>query len=461
MYNIDFDKKINVHFVGIGGISMSALAEILLSKGFLVSGSDVKESELTRKLSTLGAKIFCGHHSENISTDTDLIVYTAAVKNDNPELLQAEELNIPTITRAELLGQIMKNYKVAIGVSGTHGKTTTTSMISQILIDGEKDPTVLVGGMLSTIQGNIRLGHSENFITEACEYTNSFHSFHPSVAVILNISADHMDFFKDLEEIRYSFRKFASLLPKGGTLVINSSIDDIDFITNGLDVDVKTFGLDPEKSDYCAINIVNNNITGISYDLIYKGEFKERIILSVPGLHNIYNSLAAVATCDALEVPLNTIKDSLATYNGCDRRFQIKGEIGGITVIDDYAHHPDEILATLEVLKEYKDGTTWCVFQPHTYTRTNAFLEDFAKALSLADKVVLTDIYAAREKNTIGVTSKDLLAELEKLGSEAYYFPSFDEIENFLLENCNAGDLLITMGAGDVVIIGEKLLGIK
>ena len=461
MYNIDFDKKINVHFVGIGGISMSALAEILLSKGFLVSGSDMKESELTRKLSILGAKIFCGHHKDNIAVDLDVIVHTAAVKEDNPELIQAKDLNIPVITRAELIGQIMKNYEVAIGVSGTHGKTTTTSMVSQILIDAKKDPTVLVGGMLNFIEGNIRLGQSQNFITEACEYTNSFLSFHPSIAIILNISADHMDFFKNIEEIRESFKKYTLLLPEHGTLIINSEIDNLDFFTNGLNANVITFGLNPDKSDYCALNIISSDISGISYDLYYKGDFKTKVQLCVPGVHNIFNSLAAAATCDSLHIPYETISSSLSSYTGCDRRFQFKGEVGGITVIDDYAHHPDEIRATLEVLKDYKKGTIWCVFQPHTYTRTHAFLKDFALALSLADKVILTDIYAAREKNTIGISSKDLMKELEDLNADAYYIPSFDEIETFILEKCNPGDLLITMGAGDVVIIGEKLLGLR
>ncbi len=461
MYNIEFDKKINVHFIGIGGISMSALAEILLSKGFLVSGSDLKESALTKKLEMLGAKIYYGHHKENITNDIDVVVHTAAVKEDNPELIEANNKNIPIITRAVLLGQIMKNYDTPIGVSGTHGKTTTTSMISQILIDSQKDPTILVGGMLDAIEGNIRLGDSQTFLTEACEYTNSFHSFFPKVAVILNISEDHMDFFNNLKEIEDSFKKYASLVPNDGTVVINSEIKNIDYIKEGLTSNIVTFGLNPEISDYSAINVTNSSYKGASFDLVYKGEVKEHIHLCVPGVHNILNALAATATCDVIGVDFKSIKKSLAAYTGCDRRFQIKGELRGITVIDDYAHHPDEINATLEVLKNYSEGKTWCVFQPHTYTRTNAFLKDFATSLSLADKIILTDIYAAREKNTIGISSKDLLNELLLLEKDAYYFPSFDEIETFLLENCKPGDLLITMGAGDVVIIGEKLLGLK
>lgn len=460
MYIIDFTNKIHVHFIGIGGISMSALAEILLSKGFTVSGSDVKESDLTRKLHSIGANIIYGQSSENISKNVDLVVYTAAVKNDNPELIAAKELSIPVMPRAELVGQIMRNYKYAIGVSGTHGKTTTTSMISQILLANESDPTILVGGILKSIEGNIRIGKSQNFITEACEYTNSFLSFSPTIAVILNISTDHLDFFKDIHDIRDSFKSYATLLPKDGTLIINSDIDNIDYITEGLDTNIVTVGSNPNTSNYSAINITYDKFANGSYDLVIDNKIAEKITLKVPGIHNIYNSLAAIATAVSMNIPLSIIKDALNSYDGCDRRFQVKGELAGITIIDDYAHHPEEIKFTLETAKNYPHNTLWCIFQPHTFTRTKAFLNEFAHSLAIADKVILTDIYAAREKNTMNISSKDLQEELIKLDVETYYFPSFDDIENFLLLNCINGDLLITMGAGDVVLIGEKLLGI-
>lgn len=459
MYIINFADKIHVHFIGIGGISMSALAEILLSKGFNVSGSDIRQSKLTDKLCDSGTRISFGHKAENIDKTIDLVVYTAAVKEDNPEMIAAKELNIPIIPRAELLGQIMRNFKNAIGVAGTHGKTTTTSMLSQILISNNSDPTALVGGMLKTIEGNIRMGHSENFITEACEYTNSFLSFHPTIAIILNICADHLDFFKDINEIRKSFKDYARLLPSNGTLVINSDIEDVDFITEGLEASVITVGSDPSKSNYSAANITYDNLANASFDLIINGQPSERITLKVPGLHNVYNSLAAIAAAQSLNVSLSTIKDALLLYEGCDRRFQYKGTVGGITIIDDYAHHPDEIKVTLDAAKNYPHKNIWCVFQPHTFSRTAALLKEFASSLSKADKIVLADIYAAREKNTLNISSKDLQNELVNLGKEVYYFPSFDEIENFLLQNCMNGDLLITMGAGDIVLVGERLLG--
>lgn len=459
MYIINFEDKIHVHFIGIGGISMSGLAEILLSKGFQVSGSDAKESSLTEKLTALGADINYGQRAENINNTIDLVVYTAAVKEDNAELAAAREAGIPVIPRAQLLGQIMKNYQNAIGVAGTHGKTTTTSMISHILISADSDPTVLVGGMLKTIEGNIRLGKSENFITEACEYTNSFLSFFPTIGVILNICEDHLDFFKDITEIRNSFKSYAGLLPKHGALVINSDIEDYEFITKDLKASVITVGCDPSKSNYSASNITYDHFASPSYDLLVDNQVMERITLNVPGLHNVYNSLAAIATARVMGIPMSVIKEGLLSFDGCDRRFQLKGEVSGVTIVDDYAHHPDEIKVTLEAAKNYPHKTLWCVFQPHTYTRTKAFLKEFAVALSLSDKIILTDIFAAREKNTLNISSKDLQNELEKLGKHTEYFSSFDEVENFLLQNCMNGDLLITMGAGDVVLIGERLLG--
>ncbi|MGN0383754.1 MAG: UDP-N-acetylmuramate--L-alanine ligase [Eubacterium sp.] len=458
MYSLDFNTPACIHFTGIGGISMSGLAEILLSKGFHISGSDSKRSEITDKLEGMGAVIYLGQRTSNINPDINLLVYTAAVKQDNPELIRARELGIPMLTRAELLGQMMKNYKIAIGVSGTHGKTTTTSMISQILLHDKADPTILVGGILPAIGGNTRIGNSSNFITEACEYTNSFLSFSPTVGVILNVASDHLDFFKDLDDIRTSFKKYAKLIPDDGSLVINSDIDNLSFFTEDLKCKIITYGI--QNGDFSAKDISFNEFACGSYTLIFKGKEYGRVNLKVTGMHNIANSLAAIATAYAINISIDTAISGVCEYCGTNRRFQYKGNLCGVTIIDDYAHHPDEIRATLETAQHYPHKTTWCVFQPHTYTRTKALMKDFAQALSLADKVVLADIYAAREKDTLGISSKNLLDELIKLGVDAYYFPSFDEIENFLLKNCINGDLLITMGAGDVVNIGEKLLGI-
>lgn len=459
MYKLDFNTPAKLHFTGIGGISMSALAEIMLSRHFTVTGSDNKESDMTKHLEQAGATIFIGQRASNVADDVDVLIYTAAVKQDNPELVQAREKNIPLLTRAEFLGQMMQNYNTAIGVAGTHGKTTTTSLLSQIMLEAELDPTILVGGIMPTISGNTRVGHSDKMITEACEYTNSFLSFAPTVGIILNVAEDHLDFFKDLEDIRNSFRKYAELLPSDGVLVINGDIDNVDFFTDGLECSVLKVGSNPESNDFSATNITFNDFACPSYDLIYKGEVIGHVTLNVTGIHNVYNSLAAIASAHFMGIDLDTIITALSHCSGAERRFQYKGNLGNITIIDDYAHHPDEIKATLTTAQKYPHNTTWCVFQPHTYTRTKALLNEFAKALSLSDKVVLADIYAAREKDTLGISSKTLQDKIIELGHDAYYFSSFDEIENFLLNNCIDNDMVITMGAGDVYKIGEKLLG--
>lgn len=459
MYNLDFNTPANLHFTGIGGISMSALAEIMISRGFTVTGSDSHESKITDHLESLGAKIFYNQVAGNISSDIDVLIYTAAIKQDNPELVKAKELGIPLLTRAEFLGQIMLNYPMAIGVSGTHGKTTTTSMLSQIMLEGNTDPTILVGGIMPAIHGNTRVGHSDKLITEACEYTNSFLSFKPNMAIVLNVAADHLDFFKDLDDIRHSFRKFAELVPDDGFLVINSDIDNLEYFTDGLKCKVITVGSDPAKSDYSATNIEFDQFAKGSYDLVVNGEKSFHVALNVTGEHNIYNSLAAIAAAHAMGISDENIKAGLTQYGGTDRRFQYKGKVGDVTIIDDYAHHPDEITATIKTAKHYPHKKMWVVFQPHTYSRTKSLLPEFGKALKEADAVVLADIYAAREKDTLGVSSLDVKKEIEKYGTEVHYYPSFSEIENFLLESCSPGDLLITMGAGDVVKIGEHLLG--
>lgn len=459
MYNLDFNTPANLHFTGIGGISMSALAEIMISRGFTVTGSDSHESKITDHLESLGAKIFYNQVAGNISSDIDVLIYTAAIKQDNPELVKAKELGIPLLTRAEFLGQIMLNYPMAIGVSGTHGKTTTTSMLSQIMLEGNTDPTILVGGIMPAIHGNTRVGHSDKLITEACEYTNSFLSFKPNMAIILNVAADHLDFFKDLDDIRHSFRKFAELVPNDGFLVINSDIDNLEYFTDGLKCKVITVGSDPAKSDYSATNIEFDQFAKGSYDLVVNGEKSFHVALNVTGEHNIYNSLTAIAAAHAMGISDENIKAGLTQYGGTDRRFQYKGKVGDVTIIDDYAHHPDEITATIKTAKHYPHKKMWVVFQPHTYSRTKSLLPEFGKALKEADAVVLADIYAAREKDTLGVSSLDVKKEIEKYGTEVHYYPSFSEIENFLLESCSPGDLLITMGAGDVVKIGEHLLG--
>ncbi len=345
---------------------------------------------------------------------------------------------------------MMKNYRYAAGISGTHGKTSTTSMVTEILLAAEMDPTISVGGILPSIGGNIRVGGSQVFVTEACEYTNSFLSFFPNMEVILNIEEDHLDFFKDLADIRHSFRQFAEKLPSEGVLVINGDIDRYEEISGGLPCRVVTFG-HSAGCEFRAEQVRYDELARGSFHLMVRGEDRGEITLGVPGAHNVLNALAAIALCQALGVSMEAIQKGLLRYTGTNRRFEKKGELGGVTIVDDYAHHPQEIKATLDTAKHYPHKKLWVVFQPHTYTRTRAFLDEFAEALSAADEVILADIYAARETDTLGISSADLAERIEERGTRAHYFKSFDEIETFLLENCIHGDLLITMGAGDIV----------
>ena len=458
MYQIDFKKPLHIHFIGIGGISMSGLAEILLGEDFTVSGSDAKQSPLTDSLEAKGARIYYGQRASNISDDTEVVVYTAAIHPDNPEFACAKEKGLPMLTRAQLLGQIMRNYETPIAISGTHGKTTTTSMVTHILLEGQCDPTISVGGILPAINGNIRVGNSETFVTEACEYTNSFLSFFPKISVILNIDADHLDFFKDIQDIRNSFRRFAQLLPADGALIINADTPEYETIIEDLPCRVITYGL-KQEANYQARDISFDKYGHASFSVYRDGKKTGSYYLKVPGIHNVSNALASIAVGHLLGIPEESIIKGLSSFSGTDRRFQYKGEVAGVTVIDDYAHHPTEIEATLQAARNYPGKKIWCVFQPHTYTRTKALLPEFAKALTLADHVVLADIYAAREQNTIGISSEDLMNRIRELGTPCEYFPTFDEIEKFLLENCAPGDLLITMGAGDIVLIGEHILG--
>lgn len=466
MYTIDFSSPVHVHFIGIGGISMSGLAELLYKNGFKISGSDAKRSDVTKHLEALGIDVSYGQRPSNIPKETDCVVFTAAIKPDNEEFVAAGERNLPMLERAELLGQIMLYFKSSIGIAGTHGKTTTTSMLSLILIDAGKDPTVSVGGILKNIGGNIRIGNSDIFVAESCEYTNSFLKFNPKHEIILNIEAEHLDFFKDIDDIRHSFKEFALKIPKDGNLVINSEINNCFEIVKDLQCNVITYGVADEQSgigiadcNFTAANVTFNSEGFGSYDLYKDGVLLGHIRLNVIGRHNVSNSVSAAALAYTLGVSFDSIACSLSAFSGTNRRFEHKGEIGGVKIIDDYAHHPTEIRATLTAAKACPHNRIFVVFQPHTYSRTKILLKDIASALSEADEIVLTPIYAAREKNPGDISSYDIVRELEKLGKKSVCFEGFDEIENYLLEHCTNGDLLITMGAGDVVTIGEALLG--
>ncbi len=458
MFEIDFNTPQNAYFIGIGGISMSGFAELLHTAGFTVHGSDRTASKVTRHLEELGIEVIYEQVRENITDEIDFVVYTAAISEDNPEFIRAKELGIPMMERAVMVGQVMRNYSTAIAVAGTHGKTSTTSIASHILLEADMDPTISVGGILPAISGNIRVGQSSNFITEACEYTNSFLKFAPTIGIILNIEAEHLDYFKDLAHIRQSFRQFAELLPADGTLIINADIENYQELTDGLSCNVLTYSVDDQSADFSATNISYDDMGRGSFTLMRSGTATDHYSLGVVGKHNISNTLACLAMASLYDVSATTIQNGLAKYSGTERRFQHKGEYAGATIIDDYAHHPTEIRATLTSAQNYPHKCLWVAFQPHTYSRTKNFLDDFAEALALADKVVLADIYAAREKDPGDISSKDLAERIKKLGTEVYYLGELDAIEKFFEKNLVHGDLLITMGAGNIVEVGESLV---
>ena len=449
--------KEHIYFIGIGGISMSGLAEILASRGHQVSGTDVKETAVTKHLQSLGIHINFGHRAENITDDITLVVYTAAIHDDNPELRAAHEKGIRIMDRAHLLGQIMDEYHDSVAVSGTHGKTTTTSMVSEILLAAEKDPTITVGGILPTIGSNLRIGNSPYFVAEACEYFDSFLQFNPFIAIILNVESDHLDYFKTLENIRRSFHAFAQRVPDKGLLVISEKIDNVEELTDGLTCHVETFGLS-EKANWRAENIVHEADGRNSFDIYHNSAFFTTIHLHIPGEHNITNALAAIAASAFLGAAPEDCVKGLHHYTGTERRFQLKGKKDGITVIDDYAHHPTEIKAALAAAQNVQHNTTWCVFQPHTFSRTRFLFDEFGEAFGDADEIIIADIFAARETDDGTVSAAQLADRIAQTGKSARYVGDFAAIEAYLREHCKSGDLLMTVGAGKVYKIGENFL---
>ncbi|NLZ48360.1 MAG: UDP-N-acetylmuramate--L-alanine ligase [Clostridiales bacterium] len=452
--NKDYNKK--VHFIGIGGISMSGLAEILLKHGYKVSGSDMKSSNITERLKEKGATIYIGHNAENVLS-ADIVVYTAAISPDNPEFIKAKELKLTMMDRAEFLGLIMKGHKYNVTVSGTHGKTTTTSMISHILLDADVDPTILVGGELNLIGGNVRTGDSEYFIAEACEYKASFLKFYPYIGIILNIEADHLDYYKDINHIKETFQKFVSLIPRDGYLIGNAEDEHVYDIMNKTNTcNIISYGFN--KGTLQAHNIEFDNRACASFDVTYKDTFLFRATLSVPGKHNVLNALSCIAASLTLKVEHEHILKGLSSFKGAHKRFEIKGIKNGITVIDDYAHHPTEIKATLSTAKNIPHKRIFCVFQPHTYTRTISLLDEFSESFYDADEIILADIYAAREKDTGIISSNTLGDKIRSKGLKCTNLHSFEDIKNYLKKNTKDGDLVLTIGAGDIVKVGEAFL---
>ncbi|MGE5327897.1 MAG: UDP-N-acetylmuramate--L-alanine ligase [Deltaproteobacteria bacterium] len=442
--------------IGIGGISMSGLAEILIKWGYVISGSDLNPSHITNKLQNSGVNIGIPHQAENVD-GAAAVVYTAAVKPDNPEIIRAKELNLPLVDRATLLGEITGIYQKTIAVSGTHGKTTTTSMIAVTLTECGLDPTVLVGGELGSIGGNYRIGSSNFLVTEACEYVESFLKFYPDCGVILNVEMDHLDFFKDIEHVKSSFLKFGNKVSDSGAVIGNFDDENVVEIFKDINRKKISFGI-TNNADWKAEDISFNARGCAGFSVFHDGLYIGNIQLSIPGRHNVYNALACISACSYYGAEFEKIKASLERFTGVKRRFEYVGEINGVRIVDDYAHHPSEVKATLDAASKQNPNSLWCIFQPHTYTRTKSLLQEFSTAFGTANRVVITDIYAARETNTGMIHSKDLVDAINKETSNAVYAYSFEEAVRLIKEEAKPGDLVITMGAGNIYKVGDMIL---
>ncbi len=451
------ERGSHIYMIGIGGISMSGIADILVNMGYKVSGSDRTSSNITDMLIDNGVRVFTFQSRDNITDDIDFVVYTAAIKEDNVEMIEAKKRNIPMMERGEFLGEITKLYSNTIGVAGTHGKTTTTSMLSLIFIEAGMDPTIQVGSILSNIGGNYRIGKSDNLIIEACEYSDSYLSFRQKSAIVLNIDNDHLDYFKNLDNIKKSFGKYVSNLPSDGYLVVNNDDDNSSFLKSNTMAEVVTYGI-LNDSDYMAKNICYTDDGFASFDVMYKGTCLGNIILSVLGEHNILNALSAIALSYSYGISFDDIKNGIVKYTGASRRLEYKGVFNGANVYDDYGHHPTEIVATSRAIHRTKYNESWVVFEAHTYARAYRHKEDFAKALKDFDHIIVTDIYAAREDNVYGITSDDLANEIRKYDKDVICISDYDDIVLYLNENVHSNDLILTLGAGYVTKLADMLI---
>ena len=456
--NIENLKKYkHIHLIGIGGVSMSGIAEILHHFGLFVTGSDCTKSRVTDRLASHGIFVSIGH-STSLVEKADLVIYSAAIKSDDPELVCARERNIVIVERADFVGFLTRIYHNTIGVSGTHGKTTTTSMISLCFIEAGLDPNIQVGAQLKQINGNYRVGNSDYFILEACEYVESFLKFNPKSAVVLNIDNDHLDYFKTFDNIKNAFHKYVALLPRDGLLVTNGDDENCLDLRKSTYAKTITFAINNQKANFIARNISFDTNGFAKFDVYYNNNFYAEFKLSVPGMHNVYNALACIAMCVNYGIDKYTIKIALKKFTGANRRFELVGSYNNIYVYDDYAHHPSEILATLRALQKKSFRQSWVVFQPHTYSRTKELLDDFAKALLDFNNIIITDIYAARERNIYDISSQDLVDKINSLGKKAVYIQDFDEIAKYIKERACPNDIILTMGAGTVVDVSKKIL---
>lgn len=434
---------------------MSSLADVLNGAGLIITGSDMNDGANVQDLREKGIRVCIGHSAENITPELDFLVRTAAVHDDNPEIVQARRLNIPVFERTEAWGAISRDYENALCIAGTHGKTTTTSMCTHILMAADRDPTVMIGGTLPLLNAGHRVGRGNTIVMESCEYYNSFLSLYPTVAVILNIEADHLDFFKDLADIQASFRRFAERVPKDGVVI--ACADDANTLEalKGIDRRVMTFGLS-RSADVHAENITYSGAS-VSFDIIYNDRLFTDVTIRVPGLHNVKNALAATAACICLGIRPAAVKYGLVDFKGACRRFEFKGKLDGVDVYDDYAHHPGELKALLDMVEMLDYNRIVLAFQPHTYSRTYALFDEFVEQLKRPDKLLLAEIFAAREKNTIGISSADLAEKIP--GAE--YYADFDSLEKALCRIAAPGDIILTVGAGNIYLVGEHLLRSK
>lgn len=448
----------HIHLIGIGGISMSAIAETLHNWNYKVTGSDLNKSEITDNLNKHGITTVIGHDLENAKI-ADLIVYTAAVSDTDPEILIAKENNIPIIGRGTFVGYLTKLYNEAICISGTHGKTTTTSMISTCFIDAKKDPSIEVGAILDSIGGNYRVGNSEYFILESCEYKGNFLKFFPNTAIILNIDNDHLDYYKTFENVVKAFYDFANIVEPEGLVIVNGDDKNCYALKDIVKSKFISYGIENKNCNFIAKNISFDENGFAKFDVYKNSEFYESFELSVAGKHNVLNALACICTCDYYSISKDIIKVSLKKFTGAERRLEFKGKINNtVSVFDDYAHHPTEIKATSNAVKNKKYNESWVIFQPHTYSRTKNHLNDFADSLLEFDNIVILDIYAARETNTFDISSKDLVEKINSKGKKAVYMPDFNEVVSYIKENIKDNDIVITLGAGTVTQIGPMLL---
>lgn len=441
-----------IHLIGIGGSSMSGIAEYLHNLGKKVSGSDREENKNVKKLKNLGVDISLGHYKENIKNH-DLVIYNMAISSDNPELIEAKKQNIKIMERAEFLGLLTSYYNESICISGTHGKSTTSSMIALCFLEAKKDPNIQVGAVIKKINSNNRAGKSDYFILEACEYKDQFLSFWPKTEVILNIDADHLDYFKTFENIKASFKKYVSLLPDDGLLVLNADDENVLELKNYTKAKVITYGL-KNNADYKAIDISFNENGYATFNV------KDKIYnLSVKGSHNIYNALAAIAVSEYYKISYEDIRNALQSYTGVERRFEYLGTIkNNVLIYDDYAHHPTEILTTYESVKKTKHYKNWAIFQPHTYSRTYEHLNEFAEVLKNFDNIIIAQIYAAREENIYGVNESQLVDLIKKDNPNVIFLALENEIEDYISKNVKDNDIVITIGAGPINEVAKKII---